>query len=99
MKLTDLTGQTFGLLTVIKRVENPNPKNRNSRWLCRCECGNETITISQHLRSGHTTSCGCRRSEKYALKHGHAMNPSATYRAWLNMRSRCNNPKDSSYKR
>lgn len=38
----DLTGQKFGLLTVIKREENTN--TGNSRWLCKCECGN-FITI------------------------------------------------------
>jgi hypothetical protein len=103
--LNDLTGKKFGLLTVIKRVPNPNPKNRNSLWLCACSCEGktgegtgQTITTSQHLRSGHTTSCGCRRHEQYALKHGHSMKPDATYRAWLNMRSRCNNPVDTSYR-
>ena len=35
----DLTGQKFGLLTVIKREENTN--TGNSRWLCKCECGEE----------------------------------------------------------
>lgn len=97
-KLTDLTGQKFGLLTVIERVPNLGASNRNPRWRCKCECGGETIAFTQHLRNGHTTSCGCRRHLKYALKHGRAMNPGPTYRAWLNMRNRCNNPKTPQYK-
>jgi hypothetical protein len=97
-KVIDLTGRRFGLLIVIERVENPNPANRNSRWHCRCDCGGETTTISQHLRSGHTTSCGCQRHEKYALTHGRSMNPGRTYRAWLNMRTRCNNPQATDYR-
>lgn len=98
MKVINLTGQKFGLLTVIERVPGNNPSNRNSRWRCSCECGGKTITTSQHLRTGHTTSCGCRKREKYALKHGKAMKPGRTYRAWLNMRNRCSNPKATQYK-
>lgn len=36
--LKDLTGQTFGLLTVVNRAPN---KNNRTMWHCRCECGNE----------------------------------------------------------
>ena len=53
----DLTGQKYGKLTVIKRVEN-NISNRVS-WLCKCDCGNETIVDSNSLRTGNTKSCGC----------------------------------------
>lgn len=34
-------------------------KNRKSYWLCRCDCGNETIVRSDQLKSGTTQSCGC----------------------------------------
>ena len=39
-QLIDLTGMKFGRLTVIERAENA--KNGNLRWLCKCECGNES---------------------------------------------------------
>ena len=29
------------------------------KWLCRCECGNETIVFATNLTRNHTTSCGC----------------------------------------
>ena len=35
----------------------------NSKWLCKCNCGNETIVTTSHLKSGHTISCGCLRSK------------------------------------
>ena len=35
-KALDLTGERYGNLTVIKRVENS--KNGHSNWLCRCGC-------------------------------------------------------------
>jgi len=60
-KLKDLTGQKFGKLTVMKRVENN--KYRQSRWLCRCECGKECVTSQGTLKYGRTKSCGCLRSE------------------------------------
>lgn len=60
-KLRDLTGQQFGYLTVIKRVEN---KGKATRWLCKCKCGNEKIVYGSNLTRGATTSCGCYRKEK-----------------------------------
>lgn len=54
----DLTGQRFGQLTVLRPAENIG--NRTA-WLCRCDCGKETIVKTQHLRGGHTISCGCAR--------------------------------------
>lgn len=54
MKRNDLTGQKFGRLTVLSYVGM-------SKWLCRCECGNETIVFATNLTRNHTTSCGCAR--------------------------------------
>jgi hypothetical protein len=55
--LDDLTGRTFGRLTVIKRAENG--KYGKVRWLCICECGNETIVAAGDLRNGIVVSCKC----------------------------------------
>ena len=52
----DLTGQRFGRLITIKYLYN-------SKWLCKCDCGNETIVHTQKLKSGHTKSCGCLQKE------------------------------------
>jgi len=60
-QLSDLTGQTFGRLTVIKRVENIG---KHVRWLCKCSCGVEKIFYSTNLKRGLSTSCGCFRKEK-----------------------------------
>lgn len=55
-KRYDLTGQRFGKLVAIR----PLPKRGNDyRWLCRCDCGNETEVVVANLRNGHTRSCGC----------------------------------------
>ena len=63
----DLTGRTFGRLTVLKQTEDyvqPNGK-KSARWLCKCSCGNnkEVIVAGSMLRNGNTRSCGCLQKE------------------------------------
>ena len=65
-KLIDITRQKFGRLTVIKRAENT--KLGESRWVCKCECGNEKIIRGRKLRTASTQSCGCIHKE-YARRH------------------------------
>ena len=55
----DLTGQRFGMLTVLAPAENIGSM---TAWRCRCDCGKETVVMTGHLRDGHTTSCGCKPS-------------------------------------
>jgi len=55
MKLIDLIGEKFGRLMVLKR--------ENSKWLCKCECGNEKLISGCSLKNGKTQSCGCLRSK------------------------------------
>lgn len=55
--VTDETGKRYGKLLVLSRAEAK--RGGRARWLCRCDCGNETIAIGKNLRSGSRTSCGC----------------------------------------
>src|SRR5512139_2951597 len=50
---TDLTGHTFGQLTVLSH-------HQRNQWLCRCECGATTIVRTGDLNRGTITSCGNR---------------------------------------
>lgn len=86
----DLTGMTFGRLTVLKRVENS--KNGHARFLCRCDCGNETIVSGDDLKRGHSQSCGCLNREKISNKK-HGMTDTKIYHTWKNMIGRCYNQK------
>lgn len=74
-----LTGQIFGRLVVIKRVEND--KWRHCRWLCLCSCGDKKkiIVTSNDLKRGHAKSCGCLQKEK-VTKHGYCK--TGFYRSW-----------------
>lgn len=64
-KFIDLTGQRFGKLTVVKRVENyTSPSGTTcAKWECKCDCGNTIYSISTPLRKGRTKSCGCYHKE------------------------------------
>lgn len=102
-KKLDISGQRFGRLVAISRTISKN----NSRWICRCDCGKETVVTLCHLRAGHTTSCGCRLNEimgnigSLRHTHGHTTNRSfsPTYSSWTAMMARCTNPRNSSYER
>lgn len=57
----NLTGKTFGLLTVVGPAPDKvstDGKHRISMWRCRCVCGAEVITRGSSLKSGHTKGCG-----------------------------------------
>lgn len=99
MQRIDLTGKRFGLL-VVRRFHS-SPKSGGSKWVCKCDCGNESVAKSVNLRSGATRSCGCQQGGK---THACAV-PSKTdssktraYRSWVQMRTRCSNPKNRLYR-
>lgn len=60
-KIPDLTGQTFGLWSVIAPAESD--RTGRTRYLCRCTCGKERIVSADNLRRGVSTSCGHTRFE------------------------------------
>jgi len=87
----DLTGRKFRLLMVIKYVGRD--KNRNSLWLCHCECGKETITCSAYLKNGDTKSCGCLNSKTTVARNTtHNLYGTPEHRNWTAMIARCENP-------
>lgn len=99
-RLIDLTGQKFGRLLVIKRVDNN--KHGQSMWLCLCSCGIEKIVCGGNLNNGNTQSCRCLNREKINIAnttHGHRKNRkmSKTYQSWSNIIQRCTNPNHKYY--
>lgn len=65
-KREDLTGMTFGKMTVLRH--EGRAKDRSSLYLCRCECGTEKVVMATHLKSGSTQSCGCLRGHSLELQ-------------------------------
>lgn len=64
-KCKDLTGQTFGRWTVIKKSEDTDAHGQ-TKWVCQCSCKNKTIRAVRNtdLTLGKSKSCGCLRLEK-----------------------------------
>ena len=68
-RIKDQTNNKFGRLTVVEldtyRTIYQATKGKYIYWLCRCDCGNETLkSVSINmLRSGDTKSCGCLQKE------------------------------------
>lgn len=58
-KREDLTGQTFGWLTV---EGFSHTDGKRAYYKCLCRCGNHLIVKAYALKNGNTTSCGCRKS-------------------------------------
>ena len=54
----DLSGNYYEELKVLNFEELINHR---SYWKCKCSCGKEIIVSSDNLKSGNTTSCGCKR--------------------------------------
>lgn len=97
MQRSNLIGQTFGRL----RVNALSHVAVKTYWHCSCSCGGSVVAPVDHLRSGHTRSCGCLQKDlPNHTKHGCAKACGRTreYSIWKNMRDRCRNPRNKSYK-
>jgi hypothetical protein len=57
----ELKGRVFGRLTVLRAATRKS--FRNWQWVCKCECGKETIVSATLLVRGKTKSCGCFRRD------------------------------------
>lgn len=95
--LSNLIGKKFSRLKIIKAY-----RGQKSRIFCDCvcQCGKEKKRIAFYrIKSGETVSCGCFRKEqatKACFKHG--LSKSRLYKVWQNIKQRCSNPDNPSYK-
>lgn len=88
MRRIDITGQRFSKLEVVRYYGLD--KHKEALWLCKCDCGNETIVNGCHLRSGHTKTC-----RKCFLEEGQN---ERVYRIWREILTRCYNKGNKRYK-
>jgi len=79
-KFRNITGQTFGYLTVIGMTQINEQKRNNFMAICKCSnCGNNHhLVLPRNLKKGYTISCGCYRGgykkitgDKNAIFSGH----------------------------
>lgn len=76
----DLTGQTFGELTVLSLDIDNNSKG--AYWICKCSCGNIKSISGSALRQGRTKSCGCRKSFYTSEKNSDLLQVGQHYGKW-----------------
>ena len=99
LRAKDLTGQRFGKLIAIKRYGTD--KHGNATWLCKCDCGNETIAQAEDLQRGMTKSCGCGYKENLhsfgdrVRKHG--KRNERIYGIYCGIKARCYNANNPAY--
>jgi hypothetical protein len=92
VKTLALNGARYGRFVVIKEIEHP-------RYEVQCDCGRRVIrSIADLRRKRALFACGCYRKE-IKTTHGHTADHivTPTYRSWLNMNNRCNNPRNSRF--
>lgn len=90
----NLRGMRSGKLVAIERKESDS--RGSVKWLCQCDCGNQSLVLASNFKKGNSKSCGC---SKYEVRHGHAKKDgeTKTYQTWLHMRQRCLNPTNDSF--
>ncbi|CAE6714128.1 hypothetical protein [Paraburkholderia haematera] len=62
MRAIDLSGCTFGRLTVLAR--DGSDAKRQAKWLCQCQCGTIKTIAGASLKKGTTKACGCLHVER-----------------------------------
>jgi hypothetical protein len=61
MSLEDMSGKRFGRWVVVRNIKTEN--TRHSIWECECDCGTRKIIRLDGVKSGRSSSCGCKRKE------------------------------------
>lgn len=61
LKIKIKSGQRYGRLTTVKQVSKTTKEGAPPKWLCKCDCGNETEVFVTGLYRDNTKSCGCLR--------------------------------------
>lgn len=61
----DLSGSTFGELTVIKMADSLGA--HDTKWECRCSCGRTVCVFGYSLAHGGTKSCGCKKNKYISI--------------------------------
>lgn len=66
-RIIDITGKSFGRLFVIglSHIDRTGSTSRVI-WKCKCVCGKEILVRGEALKSKHTKSCGCQKSDSAA---------------------------------
>lgn len=101
LNFKSLIGNQYGRLTVL---QFSGRRGKAMLWGCQCLCGAFLVVTGPHLTSGHSTSCGCRRSDvSKALTRTHGLTSGGSwhylYSTFVGIIARCKNPNSQRYAR
>jgi hypothetical protein len=60
---SNLSGKKFNRLTVVSPTFRK--VGERTKYICKCDCGNECVVEGSKIKNGHTRSCGCIKNEIY----------------------------------
>lgn len=84
-RFVDETGKRYGRLVVIG-YNNKKDRPHGASWICKCDCGNETIVRGGTLRSEKSNSCGCLRLERAFESNSFSIGEASRNKAIANMK-------------
>ena len=90
----NLTGQTFGALTVVG-AEHSDGKKRYWKFQCQCGeyCVKTSVTVTKEVKRGGIPNCGCMTRALIGEKNTtHGMSKHPAFAVWRSMNDRCRLP-------
>ncbi len=98
----DLTGQTFGFLTMLKPSDRTAGHGKRAIWWARCVCGKELEVGTDGYRNNRKpfpSNCGCKTHElRSAGRRVHGMSDHPSHWVWSSMIARCTVPTNKAWK-
>ena len=92
-KFNNMINSKYGKLLVLRK--DIKYLGKNSKYICKCDCGKEISCFGFSLKNSNTTSCGCYNKE-IITRHGMYNTPE--YSAYIQMKQRCYNANHKRYK-
>jgi hypothetical protein len=103
----EMIGKNFGRLTVVSRADDGFYKKGGKvypfrRWNSVCDCGGSATSYENGLKAGRSTSCGCKKRERYSEygknRKTHGLSHTKEDYARRAMLARCYSTKSAQYK-
>jgi len=94
----ELCGKRFGRLTILSFAGKDN--SQNTRWVARCDCGNNVVMRGSDIKRKKEASCGCAQIAAISAantRHGYWSDP--LYSRWKTMIARTTKETHISYSR
>jgi len=98
-RFVDMTGKTYGHLTVVGFAGRVDAKIKHRIWYAKCTCGSVKTFYASNLTGGIAKSCGCMKGSlitKRKTRHGMAGTSENKY--WSTMKARYNGSRPADFK-